>query len=82
MPLSIDSWWGRLRIWSIHNLIYAMLLTSFHKLWLSLPSSFGRQESMYCVILEAHWDMDHGTDRRMSLGGSASSIGIIRMPTS
>ena len=65
MPLFIDSWWGRLCIWSIHDPIYAMLLTSFHKLWLSQPSSSGRQASMYCVISEAHRDMDCGIDRRM-----------------
>ena len=47
VPLFIDSWWGRLCIWSIHDPIYAMLLTSFCKLWLSLPSSFGRRGSMY-----------------------------------
>ena len=65
MPLFIDSWWGRLCIWSIHDPTYAMLLTSFHKLWLSLPSSSGRQESMYLDISEAHRDMDYGTDSRM-----------------
>ena len=65
MPLSIDSWWGRLCIWSIHDPIYAMQLTSFRKLWLSLPSSFGRRASMYCAISEAHRDMVYGTDRRM-----------------
>ena len=65
MPLFIDSWWGRLCIWSIHDPIYAMLLTNFHKLCLSQPSSSGKHASMYCVILEAHRDMDYGTDRRM-----------------
>ncbi len=56
---------GRLCIWSIHDPIYAMLLTSFHKPWLSQPSSSGRQASMYCIISEAHLDMDCGTYRRM-----------------
>ena len=41
---------GCLCIWSIHNPIYAMLLTNFHKLWLSHPSSSRRQAIMYCVI--------------------------------
>jgi len=49
MPLFIDSWWGHYCIWSIHDPIYAMQLTSFHKLWLSLPSSSGRRASMYCA---------------------------------
>ena len=66
MPLFIDSWCGRLCIWSIHDPIYAMQLTSFHKLWLILPISFGRRGSMYSDISEIHRDMDHGTDRRMS----------------
>ena len=49
MPLFIDSWWGRLCIWSIHDPIFAMLLNSFHKLWLSNQALLEGRKA--CIVL-------------------------------
>ena len=80
MPLFIDSWWGRLCIWSIHDPIYAMQLTKLfwkagkHVLrYLRGTSGYGlwyRQEDevKLCGFTDADW-AGSPTDRKSTSRG-------------